>query len=137
MHLLSTDSPTPSLTRLRASPLSSSESVDDKILFEELDLEAEGARSRLQDWDLDAWSLPDAEVKRLMLHFFHSCGLLRRFSIRPINAVAFIDAVAERYRPNPFHSYRHAFTVAHTAWRFISPGGQLRKHLEDLDVLVR
>lgn len=71
------------------------------------------------------------------IHMFHSLGLVRRFSIRVALLQEFLEEVASHYWDNPFHNYRHAWTVAHTAWRFASMSAELQGMLHDLDKLVR
>lgn len=41
-----------------------------------------------------------------------------------------------RRRDNPFHNFRHCFTVAHTAWRFIAHSEHLQQRLETVDYLA-
>ena len=91
----------------------------------------------LADWGLDAWALPDAEVARLCCTMLHSLGLLSACALSPLTLAAFIDDVASRYRDNPFHSFRHAFTVAHTAYLFLTRSALRRTRLRaDVDVLA-
>jgi hypothetical protein len=88
-------------------------------------------------WSLDAWQLADVEVQWLCCSMLHSMGLLRRFSIQPTHLAALVSDVAARYNANPFHSFRHAFTVMHTCWLFLNTSVSLRRQqLQDLDWLT-
>lgn len=109
----------------------------DLAAFKVLDAEMEHSRLKLMDWDLDAWALSDAECTRLLAQMFHSQDLLRLFLLPPTKMAAFQDLVRCHYWSNPFHCFRHAFTVTHTAWRFLTLSDVLRDKLQDIDRLVR
>ena len=116
-----------------------------------LDGQAEEAKAILSDWRTDPWSLQDDELQALLvsapsapstgpafgqalshapapapqLAMLHQQGLLRRFHLRVATVRRFVSEVAQRYRDNPYHNFKHAFSVAHTAWRFLSASPQL------------
>lgn len=118
----------------RASVCSAFTSADHKQL-DELDWQLTTSRQQLMNWELDPWQLEIDDVKRLMILLFHDLGLLRRFTITPAQMRAFVAAVAPRYRDNPFHNFRHCFTVALAAWRFVAHSNVIRSHLQDIDLL--
>ena len=89
----------------------------------------------LDSWSLDAWALPDNEVQRLFSAMLHCLGLFRRFCISPTAFAAFVSDVATHYCDNPFHCFKHAFMVTHTAWLFLRHD-HVRRLLEDLDCLA-
>jgi class 3 adenylate cyclase len=89
----------------------------------------------LDSWSLDAWALPDDEVQRLFSAMLHCLGLFRRFCISPTAFSAFVSDVATHYSDNPFHCFKHAFMVTHTAWLFLRHD-HVRRLLEDLDCLA-
>jgi len=41
------------------------------------------------------------------------------------------------YFDNPYHNFRHAFCVAHAAWRFLNTSTELCRMLSSLDRLAR
>jgi len=100
-----------------------------------LDARRAADMATLDSWSLDAWQLPDDEVQRLFSTMLHGLGLFRRFSISPTAFATFISDVATHYSDNPFHCFKHAFMVTHTAWLFLRHD-PLRKLLEDLDCLA-
>ena len=89
----------------------------------------------LDSWALDAWALPEEEVQRLFSAMLHCLGLFRRFCISPTSFAAFVSDVATHYSDNPFHCFKHAFMVTHTAWLFLRHDN-VRRLLEDLDCLA-
>jgi hypothetical protein len=86
------------------SPYPASEA--DAAALAELDAAAPGDAAALRAWSLDAWSLSDEELQRLLLAMLNSAGLLRRFSISPTAAAAFVADVAAHMNDNPFHCFR-------------------------------
>ena len=127
--------PTPPLLRSSSMKLAAGAEAE-ALELEELDAEAPARLAVLQDWDLDAWALSDEDIKETIVHMFHHLGLLRAFRIRVQAMRAFVDEAGSHYYDNPFHCYRHAFTVVHTAWRFIHLGSSLSDRMSDLDRLA-
>lgn len=66
----------------------------------------EAAAQRLLDWDFDAWHASDRDVKALAFQMFNTLQLVDRFGLVPDALRAFVDAVAEHMRDNPFHCFR-------------------------------
>ena len=91
----------------------------------------------LRSWALDAWELSEMEVQRLALAMLNEAGLLRAFSLSPTAVAAFISDVSAHMNDNPFHNFRHVFSVMHIAWLFLEEEPELRRRglLQDLDCL--
>jgi hypothetical protein len=98
--------------------------------------QAAADRATLESWSLDAWELEDAELQRLCSAALHSLGLLARFRISPTAFAGFVADVAAGYRDNPFHNWRHAFTVMHQCWLFLADDALGCHLLDDLECLT-
>jgi hypothetical protein len=73
-----------------------------------LDATSAGDAALLRSWTLDAWSLPDEEVQRLLVSMLHGLDLLRRFRIPPAAAHAFAADIASHMNANPCaHPHSH------------------------------
>jgi hypothetical protein len=115
-------------------------SAEDAAALAALDAAAEADGVTLRRWSLDAAEFEDGELRRLFAAMMHAHGLLRAFKLSPSALDAFTADVAARYAGNPFHNWRHAFSVAHATWRLLDDEGApdappLRSRLEPLDCL--
>jgi hypothetical protein len=110
---------------------------EDAAALAALDASAASDAPLLRAWSLDAWTLSEEELQRLLLATLHSAGLLRRFRISPTAAAAFIADVASHMNDNPFHSFQHVAVVAHISALLLSHSGlRQRGVLTDVDALV-
>ena len=66
----------------------------DAAALQALDESAAADAELLRDWSLDAWTLSDEEVQRLLMATMHAMGLLRRFKLAPAALASFIASVA-------------------------------------------
>jgi hypothetical protein len=66
----------------------------DAAALQALDEAAAADAEVLRDWSLDAWTLSDEEVQRLLMATMHAMGLLRRFKLAPAALASFIASVA-------------------------------------------
>jgi len=128
----------------------------DAAALQALDEAAEADAELLRDWSLDAWTLSDDEVQRLLMATLHSMGLLRRFKLAPAALASFIASVAAHMNgasrlprgrafffashallaDNAFHNFRHVFMVTHASALLVVQGGLRARTLTDLDVLA-
>jgi hypothetical protein len=121
-------------TEQPAAPFPGSEA--DAVALLALSGQAAADRATLESWSLDAWELEDAELQRLCSAALHSLGLLARFRISPTAFAGFVADVAAGYRDNPFHNWRHAFTVMHQCWLFLADDALGCHLLDDLECLT-
>jgi hypothetical protein len=103
--------------------------AEDAAMLAELDASAEADRATLLNWALDPAVLSDSELQRLTAAMFHALGLLRAFSLSPVDLSNFIADVAAHMNDVPFHHFRHAFAVTHIAWLFLAESATLRTRL--------
>jgi hypothetical protein len=103
-----------------------------------LDASLDADAALLADWGLDVWALQEEEVCRLFSAMMHATGMLRRFCISPVAFDAFIHEVACRYSSdNAFHTFRHAWTVCHVSFLFLTQSRLRETRLnDDLDALA-
>jgi len=47
----------------------------------------------------------------------------------------FVGKVQEGYRPNQFHNFDHAFSVAHVAFMMFESVADIKRHLTKLDIM--
>ena len=104
--------------------------------MQELSADTPEATERLLAWETSAWSLEEKELPWMVCCMFHSQGLLTAFPISPSALRRFVGEVAAHMLPNPFHNWRHVFTVTHTAWRFLARSEALRAAMLPLDRLA-
>ncbi|CAM9778462.1 unnamed protein product, partial [Phaeothamnion confervicola] len=89
----------------------------------------------LMDWDLNIFDAP-AEAKCAMLGLmYHGLGVCDPFRVDDATLRRFISAVRVRYKPNPFHNFNHAFSVAHVTYMILR-STRAQQRLLPLDVLA-
>lgn len=103
--------------------------AEDAAMLAVLDASAEADRATLLNWALDPAVLSDSELQRLTAAMFHALGLMRAFSLSPVDLSNFIADVAAHMNDVPFHHFRHAFAVTHIAWLFLAESATLRTRL--------
>jgi len=81
-----------------------SEDAADAVALSALSARAASDAVTLRSWGLDAWTLPDAELQRLIAAMVHQLGLFGRFRIAPAAFAAFVADVAASYNANPFRA---------------------------------
>jgi hypothetical protein len=47
----------------------------------------------------------------------------------------FVGKVRQGYKPQPFHNFNHAFSVAHVAFMLFETAADVKRHLSPLDML--
>jgi hypothetical protein len=67
----------------------------------------------LHDQDFDALEKSDASLIQLILTMFQEFQLLARFHIQQDVLLRFLTKCSEQYLPNPYHNFKHAYTVTH------------------------
>ncbi|KAL6078220.1 High affinity cAMP-specific and IBMX-insensitive 3',5'-cyclic phosphodiesterase 9A [Balamuthia mandrillaris] len=70
----------------------------------------------------DLWDYDSEQLCRLVVVFFEQLDLVRTFSIPLETLQNFVVCLRCSYRENPFHNFRHAFTVAHMLFLFFTLG---------------
>ena len=129
--------PPGSAPQLPPAPDGGAFSAEDAARLGALDEAALEDRAVLGTWALDAWALEDADLERLLCAMMHALNLFRSLRISPKRFEAFVAETATHYtarrrrvnarapsppsthapaQDNPFHCWRHAFTVTHAAW---------------------
>ena len=79
-----------------------SEDAADSVALAALSARSAADAATLRSWALDAWSLSDAELQRLVAAMVHQLGLFGRFRIAPAAFADFVAEVAASYNANPF-----------------------------------
>ena len=77
----------------------------------------------------------DEELSKLVLVMFRELGFVERFQLPHEELCHFVLAVAAGYRDNRYHNWRHAFSVARTAFVIIREV-QLEKFLGEKELLA-
>mmetsp|Transcript_2728 Transcript_2728/g.3576 ORF Transcript_2728/g.3576 Transcript_2728/m.3576 type:complete len:808 (-) Transcript_2728:146-2569(-) len=77
----------------------------------------------LDDWNLDVHNLPEGKMDRYLLAIFNSFELPGGVTLVRSKLKNFISAVKNRYQENPFHNWRHAFSVCHITYMILTTGG--------------
>ena len=91
----------------------------------------------LRDWDFDPETFDDATLQRLLVTMVSSLGLLRACQVEVQAFETFVDLARQHYTgEGTFHTWRHAFTVTHVAWRFLDRDDMQRYGLKPLDKLA-
>jgi len=85
------------------------------------------------EWDVKDAS--DEDLPKLVLVMFTQLGLVEKFSLPHEELCHFVLSVAAGYRENRYHNWRHAFSVARTAF-VIAREVQLEKFLTDKELLA-
>jgi hypothetical protein len=112
-------------------------SENDAAALAALDESRDADAAALADWGLDAWALPHAAVCHLFTAMMHDLELLRAFSIPPTAFEGFMREVSCHYNDdNAFHNFRHAFTVTHTAYLFLTQSQLRHTRLRSIDTLA-
>jgi hypothetical protein len=92
-------------------------------------------QAALLDWDFDPFKAA-TELKCAMLEaMFRSLSALEELKIREEVLHSFIANVRLSYRPNPFHNFNHAFSVAHVSWMLFMEAG-MSSTLSPLEMLA-
>ena len=65
---------------------------------------------------LDTYNFPAchytrAELCQWAIVMFDQLGILEYLGVSDEKMMAFLEAVAKRYQPNPYHHFTHAFTL--------------------------
>lgn len=79
-----------------------------------------------------------AELKEFSYQFFNGLALVKTFRIKPTVLQCFIDTIAGKYRSVPYHSFYHAFDVAHSCYRLVRKTSVMTviKEFEALSLLL-
>ncbi|XP_055486155.1 high affinity cGMP-specific 3',5'-cyclic phosphodiesterase 9A-like [Leucoraja erinacea] len=59
----------------------------------------------------DVWQWAPNEMLSCLEYMYHGLGLVRDFNINPITLKRWLLNVQENYKDNPFHNFRHSFSV--------------------------
>jgi len=74
-------------------------------------------------WDFNPFNCSDNQLLEYSFEFFIAFDLLSAFHIRPDLLRNFLLAVAQNYRDNPYHNFKHAFSTLHCAFMILVCGG--------------
>mmetsp|Transcript_12786 Transcript_12786/g.32714 ORF Transcript_12786/g.32714 Transcript_12786/m.32714 type:complete len:647 (+) Transcript_12786:67-2007(+) len=90
----------------------------------------------LLSWRLNVWHYSNSQLLQLLAALFEASGVLETFQISHAALSAFLQSVAARYHPNPYHNLHHATQVVHVAVLLAREGiGTTRTPLGALDTL--
>jgi hypothetical protein len=57
------------------------------------------------------------------------------FRTAEVTLALFVSKVQHGYRPNSFHNFDHAFSVAHVSFLMFETVADIRRHLTTVDIL--
>ncbi|KAI8847899.1 hypothetical protein BC829DRAFT_395376 [Chytridium lagenaria] len=92
-------------------------------------------KNELKHPSFDMWDWDENEMIGLMEHMFTDLGLIDDFNIDRPTLRRFIGAIRESYNHNPFHNFRHCFSVTQMAYAIIQTTGTVHK-LKPIDRLI-
>jgi len=72
-------------------------------------------------------------MKAYLLSMFDDFGLMRQFEVSREKMANFINIISQKYKPNEYHNFTHAFDVMQTVFVFLSDSNA-RSFLTSLDV---
>jgi GAF domain-containing protein len=81
----------------------------------------------LQDilsWEFNCFAVSD---ERLLVHSFNmfkALDLVSEFSIDEAKLTSFLRVIHDNYRDNPYHNFRHGFSVLHCCFMVMTDGGK-------------
>jgi hypothetical protein len=88
----------------------------------------------LETLDFDLWEYDEERLVELAVLLFRKSGLMESFKINEGRLRAFLNAVRDGYRSNPFHNFRHGFDVLQVV-AALTAGTTLRQ-LRPLELLA-
>lgn len=78
------------------------------------------AASDLFSWDFDALGRSEEELVAIVLRIFDELKVISAFGLSRTRLRAWVLSVRAHYHENPFHNWRHAVTVLHTAYLLLT-----------------
>ena len=88
----------------------------------------------LETLDFDLWEHDEERLVELVVLLFRKSGLMESFKIDEERLRAFVIAVRDGYRSNPFHNFRHGFDVLQVVSALTS--GLALRQLRPLELLA-
>ena len=88
----------------------------------------------LETLDFDHWEYDEERLVELAVLLFRKSGLMESFKIDEGRLRAFVNAVRDGYRANPFHNFRHGFDVLQVVSALTS--GTTLRQLRPLELLA-
>eukprot|EP00002_Diphylleia_rotans_P033439 TRINITY_DN7110_c0_g1_i5.p1 TRINITY_DN7110_c0_g1~~TRINITY_DN7110_c0_g1_i5.p1 ORF type:complete len:944 (-),score=192.91 TRINITY_DN7110_c0_g1_i5:877-3708(-) len=89
----------------------------------------------LRSCSFEIFSKSYDELKKCVLYMFQDLRLIENFMIRPSVLYNFLSGLADEYRANPYHNFRHAIDVTQTVYFYLITTSA-RDVLQPLDMLA-
>jgi high affinity cGMP-specific 3',5'-cyclic phosphodiesterase 9 len=83
----------------------------------------------------DIWHWEPNEMVSLMEHMYQDLGLVAHFHMNPVTLRQWLLEIQENYRDNPFHNFRHCFSVTQMMYGMIHLC-HLQDNLTPLDLAI-
>jgi len=91
--------------------------------------------SELERLDLDVFNLADEEMFQFVHTMFHEFEMFDKYNINETTLASFVRAVHANYQnDNPFHNFKHGFSVMHITYSMLKHGAV--EYLFSLDILA-
>lgn len=104
-------------------------------LLSTIKIENSHLSNELSSWDLDPFLTRDGDLMTYIEQMFLDFDLVSQFSIDIQKLRNMITAAHSLYRPeNPFHNFKHAFSVTHMTYLILRGGAA--SCLTSLDILI-
>lgn len=73
----------------------------------------QAAYSNIRNWEFDVLQIDDNELCYIVVDMVQTFDLIRSFQLDVDKLFNFVHSVKSRYRPNPYHNFKHGVSVAH------------------------
>ncbi len=94
-----------------------------------------GEVTELRNWDFDPFKADMGRKCTMIENMFQTLGFEEHMRVDSSVLRLWVQRVRGLYRPNPFHNFNHAFSVAHVTWMVLNEVG-MRNSCSALEMIA-